>query len=205
MRIDPLLNSYPTRVREVTLGVFVGISLIFYVFPRALGESSKTNYTIQEEMETFDIPQTEQIKLPEPPARPSVPVASEDDFFDEDITIEDTNFDEWDDWDAPPPSDGYDGEFIAYDKAPIPIVTIKSNIIYPDIAKSMSIEGTVFLKFFIDKKGRVDQNSIQIIKGIPALNDAAIAAVKKSKWKPAQQRDKRVGVYQTVPIKFELK
>ena len=129
MRIDPLLDSYPSRIREVTLGVFVGISLIFYVFPKALGESAKTNYTIQEEMETFDIPQTEQIKLPEPPARPSVPVASEDDFFDEDITIEDTNFDEWDDWNAPPPSDDYDGEFIAYDKAPTPIVTIKSNII----------------------------------------------------------------------------
>ena len=48
-------------------------------------------------------------------------------------------------------------------------------------------------------------NKITIIKGIPALNDAAIAAVKKSKWKPAQQRDKRVGVYQTIPIKFELK
>ena len=58
---------------------------------------------------------------------------------------------------------------------------------------------------FIDKKGRVDPNSIKIIKGIPALNDAAILAVKKSKWKPAQQRDKKVGVYQTVPIKFELK
>ena len=40
MRVDPLLNSYPTRIREVTLRVFVGISLIFYVFPRALGESA---------------------------------------------------------------------------------------------------------------------------------------------------------------------
>ena len=205
MRVDPLLNSYPTRIREVTLGVFVGISLIFYVFPRALEEATKTNYTIQEEIETFDIPQTEQIKLPEPPARPSVPVASEDDFFDEDITIEDTDFDEWDDWDAPPPSDDGDVEFIAYDKAPTPIVTIQSNIIYPDIAKSMGVEGTVFLKFFIDKKGKVDPTRITIIKGIPALNNAAIEAVKKSKWKPAQQRDKRVGVYQTVPIKFELK
>ena len=205
MRIDPLLAHYPIRVREVTIGVILFLTFTFYFFPRFLGESEKINFNVIEEIETFDIPQTEQIKLPEPPARPSVPVASEDDFFDEDITIEDTDFDEWDDWDAPPPSDGYDGEFIAYDKAPTAIVSIKSNIIYPDIAKSMSVEGTVFLKFFIDKKGKVDPNSIQIIKGIPALNDAAIAAVKKSKWKPAQQRDKKVGVYQTVPIKFELK
>ena len=44
-----------------------------------------------------------------------------------------------------------------------------------------------------------------IIKGIPALNDAAIKAVEKSRWKPAQQRDMKVGVYITVPINFELK
>ena len=57
------------------------------------------------------------------------------------------------------------------------------------------------VKFYIDKKGNVDPNKITIIKGIPALNDAAISAVRKSKWKPAQQRDMRVGVYLTIPIK----
>ena len=43
-------------------------------------------------------------------------------------------------------------------------------------------------------------------KGIPntGLNESALEAVKKSKWKPAQQRDKKVGVWQTVPVKFEL-
>ncbi len=46
-----------------------------------LGEAQNLK-NIQAEIETFDIPQTEQIKLPEPPPRPSVPVASEDEFFD---------------------------------------------------------------------------------------------------------------------------
>ena len=45
----------------------------------------KTDYIIQEEMETFDIPETEQIEIPEPPAKPSVPVASEDEFLDEEV------------------------------------------------------------------------------------------------------------------------
>ena len=85
VRVDPLLEHYPVRIREVTIGVILGISFMFYIFPRFLGESEKMDYTIIEEIESFDIPQTEQIKIPEPPARPSVPVASEDEFFDDDI------------------------------------------------------------------------------------------------------------------------
>ena len=205
MRIDPLLTNYPIRIRQVTLGVFIGISSIFYIFPRALEESEKTNYIIKDEIETFDIPQTEQIEIPEPPAKPSVPIASEDDFLDEDYDIFDTDFDDWGDWEAPPSDEGGDVDFVAFDKAPKAIITIQENVEYPEIAKSMGVEGTVFVKFYIDKKGNVDPNRISIIKGLPALNAAAISAVKKSKWKPAQQRDMRVGVYQTILIKFELK
>ena len=119
MRVDPLLEDYPIRIREVTIAVILGISLIFYCFPKFLGEAEKIEQNIIEEIETFDIPQTEQIKIPEPPARPSVPVASEDEFFDEDITIEDTDFDEFEDWDsAPPIAGGPKVTFIAFDKPP---------------------------------------------------------------------------------------
>jgi len=130
-------------------------------------------------------------------------VASEDEFFDEDITIEDTDFDDFDDWDAPPPpSSGPKVKFIPYDKPPKPIIPIKP--VYPEIAQEAGIEGTIYIQFFIDKKGRVTDAWVQ--KGIPntGLDEAALAAVKKSKWKPAQQRDKKVGVWQTVPVKFEL-
>ena len=39
MRIDPLLIHYPIRIREVTIGVILGISIVFYTLPRFLGES----------------------------------------------------------------------------------------------------------------------------------------------------------------------
>ena len=80
MRNDPLLINYPVRIREVALGVILFISFLFYAFPRFLGEGNQIATTIQEEIESFDIPQTEQLKIPEPPARPSVPIASEDEF-----------------------------------------------------------------------------------------------------------------------------
>ena len=195
MRVDPLLEHYPVRIREVTIGVILGISFMFYIFPRFLGESEKMDYTIIEEIESFDIPQTEQIKIPEPPARPSVPVASEDEFFDDDITIEDTDFDEFEQ-DAPK------FKFIPFDKPPNPRVPIRP--IYPDIAQEAGIEGTVYVQFFIDIKGNVSQ--VFVTKGMPntGLDEAAVTAVKRSKWYPAQQRDKKVGVYQTVPVVFSL-
>ena len=119
MRIDPLLAHYPVRIREVTIGVILFLTFTFYFFPRFLDEGERINFSVIDEIETFDIPQTEQIKIPEPPARPSVPVASEDEFFDEDITIEDTDFDDFDDWDVPPPpSSGPKVKFIPYDKPP---------------------------------------------------------------------------------------
>tara|TARA_Y100001970_G_C14188075_1_gene833741 strand:- start:38 stop:664 length:627 start_codon:yes stop_codon:yes gene_type:complete len=204
LRNDPLLAHYPIRIREVIIGVLIFLTLMFYFFPRFLGEGKKTNYSVVEEIETFDIPQTEQIKIPEPPARPSVPVASEDEFFDEDITIEDTDFEDFEDWDAPPPppSEGPSVKFIPYDKPPKPKIPIRP--IYPEIAQEAGIEGTVYIQFFINEKGVVTEAWVQ--KGIPntGLNEAALEAVKKSKWKPAQQRDKKVGVWQTVPVKFEL-
>ena len=204
LRPDPLLIHYTVRIREVTIGVILLLTFMFYFFPRFLGEGERTNFSFVDEIETFDIPQTEQIKIPEPPARPSVPVASEDEFFDEDITIEDTDFDDFEDWDAPPPppSEGPNVKFIPYDKPPKPIIRIRP--VYPEIAQEAGIEGTVYIQFFIDAKGNVTEAWVQ--KGIPntGLNEAALDAVKKSKWKPAQQRDKKVGVWQTVPVKFEL-
>jgi len=204
LRPDPLLIHYTVRIREVTIGVILLLTFMFYFSPRFLGEGERTNFSVVDEIETFDIPQTEQIKIPEPPARPSVPVASEDEFFDEDITIEDTDFDDFEDWDAPPPppSEGPNVKFIPFDKKPIPKIPIRPA--YPEIAQEAGIEGTVWITFFIDVKGNVTEE--HVTKGIPntGLNEAALAAVKKSTWKPAQQRAKKVGVWQTVPVKFEL-
>ena len=42
MKIDPLIIDYPIRIREVTIGVILGISLIFYTLPRFLGEAQIT-------------------------------------------------------------------------------------------------------------------------------------------------------------------
>ena len=204
MRIDPLVQQYPTRIREVTLGVILSISLLFYLFPRFLGEAEKVAATFQEEIETFDIPQTEQIKIPEPPARPSVPIASEDDFFDEDITIEDTDLEDFEDWVAPSDDSGPDDKFIPYDQAPRPKIPLGDLIVYPELAREAGIEGKIFVRAFINTKGIV--TATKIVKGLPntGLDEAALNAIKKSRWYPARQRDKKVGIWLTIPVDFSL-
>jgi len=67
------------------------------------------------------------------------------------------------------------------------------------------IEGTVIIQAFINDKGVV--TDWVIMKGIPntGLDEAAIEAIKKTRWKPALQRDRKVGVWISIPINFSLK
>jgi len=205
MRVDPLILDYPIRVRAVAVYVVVGISMLFYVFPRALGEPQKTEYLIKEDLETIDIPETEQIELPEPPARPSIPLASDEEFTDEDYEEFDSGFEDWEDWDAPPPPvDDGDSEFVAYDKAPTPKAGRGIDPEYPKLAIEMRLEGKVYIKFFVDKRGRVDLGSVKMVRGNPVFEKSALDAVARSEWKPAMQRDMRVGVWMTVVVKFNL-
>ena len=67
-----------------------------------------------------------------------------------------SDFEDWEDWDAPPPpEESSDSEFVAYDKAPVSKSgrSIFDYLIYPKLAIEMKLEGKVFIKFFVDKKG----------------------------------------------------
>jgi len=201
---DPLLINYPIRIRMATIGVILIVALIFYYLPRFLEESQNTDGNITQEIQTFDIPQTEQFELPEPPPRPSVPVASEEEDFDDDITIEDTDFEDFDAWESPPAMGGGPKvTFVPFDKPPVAIKAPKPK--YPEIARDAGIEGTVYVQFYINKKGIVTEAFVSKTT-VPntGCDEAAIEAIKQSKWKPAQQRDKKVGVWQMMPIKFVL-
>ncbi len=93
-------------------------------------------------------------------------------------------------------------DYIYYEEPPQPIISPKP--IYPEFAGKFQIEGKVYVKFLIDKKGNVDPNKISIVKGVPGLDQAAINAVKLSKWVPAKRENIDVAVYYTIPIRFKL-
>ncbi len=96
--------------------------------------------------------------------------------------------------------------FVAVEQMPEPIGGIQSiaeKVKYPEIAKRAGIEGRVFVKAYIDTNGNVAK--AEIIKGIGSgCDEAAIEAVKKSKFTPGEQRGKKVNVQVSIPILFKL-
>jgi len=154
-------------------------------------------------IENIEIPETQQFETPPPPARPSIPIESEDEDLADDLTIEETDLDNFDAWDAPPPPpSGPQFKFIPYDDPPRPITPIKP--VYPDIAQEAGIEGQVLVQCFIDEKGKVRETIV--VKGIPntGLNESAVEALRKTRFRPAKQRERPVGVWITIPINFRL-
>ena len=153
-------------------------------------------------IENIEIPETQQFETPPPPARPSIPIESEDEDLADDLTIEETDLDNFDAWDAPPPPSGPQFKFIPYDDPPRPITPIRP--VYPDIAQEAGIEGQVLVQCFIDEKGKVKETIV--VKGIPntGLNESAVEALRKTRFRPAKQRERPVGVWITIPINFKL-
>jgi len=203
-----LKYKYPLIIRVTTLVGVLVITLGFLVFPRFI-HKQMLKQDIAREVEIEEIQQTQQIDRPPPPARPSVPVASESEDIAEDVVMEDFEFDDFEAWDAPPPPpDGPQVKFIPYDDPPVPIggySAIQRNVEYPPIAQEAGIEGTVIVQAFIDKAGRVTQTVI--LKGIPntGLDEAAMEAIRKTRFKPAKQRDRAVGVWISIPVNFKLR
>jgi len=197
-----LKEEYSTVTRiGALLACFLGL-LSFYGLQRFEPDVDIENEG-QIIIENIEIPETQQFETPPPPARPSIPIESEDEDLADDLTIEETDLDNFDAWDAPPPPpSGPQFKFIPYDDPPRPITPIKP--VYPDIAQEAGIEGQVLVQCFIDEKGRVKETIV--LKGIPntGLNESAVSALRKTRFRPAKQRETAVAVWVTIPVNFKL-
>ncbi len=203
MSSNALQYYYPitSRISSV-VGIIILIGL-FLLYPRFVN-STVIEQTDQIIIENLDIPETQQIDRPPPPARPSVPIESESEDIADDLTIEETDLESFEAWDAPPPPpSGPQVKFIPYDDPPQPMKPIKPK--YPEIAQEAGIEGVVIVQAFIDDKGRVQETIV--LKGIPntGLDEAAVEAIRSTRFKPAKQRERAVGVWISIPVNFKLK
>ena len=81
---------------------------------------------------------------------------------------------------------------------------IQQIVNYPSAAVEHGLEGKVFVKFIVDKKGYV--TNIEIQQGIhPLLDNAVIAALQKSdRWQPGKQGGFPVNVAMSMPVVFRL-
>ena len=82
---------------------------------------------------------------------------------------------------------------------------LAENIKYPKEAKSNKIEGTVFVQFIVNAKGKVQ--NVNVPKPVHHLLDKeairVIAAMPK--WTPGKKEGKAVSVQYTLPIAFKFK
>lgn len=81
---------------------------------------------------------------------------------------------------------------------------LSSTLHYPDQAKRMGIEGTVYVVFEIQKDGRVT-NPV-ILRGIGGgCDEEALRVIRQSPdWIPGKQRGREVAVRMRLPIRFKL-
>jgi periplasmic protein TonB len=81
---------------------------------------------------------------------------------------------------------------------------VLSNVSYPQIAAENGIQGTVHLKFVINKDGSV--SDIAIVRGVdPSLDREAIRVISSSpRWEPGKQRGNPVRVAFSFPLTFRL-
>lgn len=200
--VNPLKLKYPVVIRVTGL---IGVSLVilnFLIFPRFLNTKEFENIN-QVIIENVDIPQTQQIDNTPPPVRPSIPVPSDDEDIADDLTLDELDFDDFNLDAPPPPPSGPKVIFIPYDDPPVPTTPIRP--IYPEIAQEAGIEGVVIVQAFIDASGRVKETLI--LKGVPntGLDEAAMEAIRKTRFRPARQRERPVGVWISIPVNFKLK
>ncbi|PYR91255.1 MAG: hypothetical protein DMF84_18305 [Acidobacteria bacterium] len=84
--------------------------------------------------------------------------------------------------------------------APRKLVDVRP--VYPDIARSARVEGTVILEAVLDRSGRVGR--VRVTQSSPLLDQAAIDAVRQWQYSPSTLHGQPVEVLMTITITFKL-
>jgi TonB family protein len=82
-------------------------------------------------------------------------------------------------------------------------LTVSPHPAYPELAQRVGIQGVVKLQVRVLRDGHVEV--LKLLQGEPVLADAAIAAVKQWRGKPAWINGKQVEVISTVTFNFQLR
>ncbi len=212
-QLSDLRGKY-RKTFEVSLILALSFLIMAFKFWPEMQKQEVEFDTPQELFTVEDILQTNHENKPPPPPKPVIPVEAPSDNLLEDIELSATEIDE--DVDEPLPPAMNENRtvveeepaiFRAVEEMPEPIGgigEIQKKIIYPEIAKRAETEGRVYIKAVINEIGDVTQ--VEVLKGIGSgCDEAAMEAVRQTKFKPGKQRGKPVKVQITVPVFFKLR
>lgn len=175
---------------------------LFFSFQKYEGRYELPSMPLKDIIIEVIPPTVQPPKLPPKPQIPTVFIPDDDasaleenvvtDIFDIDPALDI----------GPPPAEEIEHIFNTWETSVKPEIKFQAMPDYPEIARKAGIEGKVSVTVVISEKGNVIKATI--LKGIPMLNDAALAAAKKCTFFPARQRDKYVKVKMSIPFEFRL-
>ena len=214
------------------IGLLGSLLLLIAAFTVPLGEGNDVTY-VDEQPEMIDleeIDQTQQIQPPPPPPpAPPPPQEVPDDVEIEEEVIEEIDLDLTDavppppappapppptpDAPAPPPPPPPEPEpqepeiFEVAEVQPTLIgglEDLQGRVEYPQFARQAGIEGQVVIQFVVDERGNV-VDPVVLRSPNDLLSEAALKAVRESRFTPGQQRGRPVKVRFAVPVTFRLR
>ncbi len=111
------------------------------------------------------------------------------------VIEQDVNVDNIEEDEAPPP------DFVPFEKEPQVIKRIEP--VYPELARKAGLEGTVWVKLWVDKEGKV--KDVVILKSASEIfNQPAIDAAKLWIFTPAMMKTGPVSVWISLSFNFKL-
>jgi protein TonB len=197
-------KQYGIAIRLAALASTIITIMLFICVPYAEPEPYKLKKEIVTMVEEITAEMNKYKAEPPPAERPKVAVVvAPGEAADKKAeTIASTEFSE--DLIRTTPS-GPDIEVVSYYKVevkPQPVYAPTPD--YPDLARKAGIEGKAVVKMLIDIDGSVIDVQILKSSGNQMLDEAALAAARKSRFTPAKQRDKLVRVWVSRPFDFKL-
>ena len=206
------LRKQYRRAVEISFIISLAVLILAFKYFPNIKESKVIQQAPQQLINLQDIQQTRQETRPPPPPKPEIPIAVPSEDVLKDITLNSTELNQNANVAPPPPPEEKKAAseepqyFVAVENMPEPIggiAAIQNKIVYPEIAKRAGVEGTVYIKAYVNKKGIVTK--AVVLKGIGAgCDEAALKAVKETKFKPGSQRGKPVNVMVSIPVVFKL-
>lgn len=201
------------KVLEISLIITLVLVSSVFIASKKLQFENKVVKTEAVVIKAEDIPITQQVKRPPPPARPSIPVESDDPEIDDDTTIDDIDWDISDEPPPPPPPPDEVVDFFAVEFKPELIGGaqaiydyITNHDLYPEMARLAGMNGDVIIRFIVGADG--NPTNFDIFQEKPAglgFGEAGVKAMKNMKFKPGRQRDRYVAVNMQQVIRFRMK
>lgn len=93
------------------------------------------------------------------------------------------------------------GDYVLMEESPVALKQVSPE--YPEEARRASIEGVGLLQALVGRNGRI--KDVRVTGSIPALDEAAVAAVRQWEFKPARAKGKPVAVWVAIPVTFRLR